>query len=1040
MAVPLPPQTFIVTDTDPALQRDYGNTLQDTLSPLSGNSVIYVTTNTFLNNFTNILGGASAGNNGEIQFSEGGGFAASGNLVYDPITYSLTIGGRIAAGSVSTDLLYYSNGQPWSFTTTNTAAGGNTTELQYNNAGNTAGIPSVRYFSGNGVLSLGTVANVKITGGSASQYLRTDGAGNLSFASITPTAAGSNTQIQFNNSSVTTGAANFTYNFNTEIVSANGLNVTNLATANNITVTSNVSAGNLSISGRANITGNLISGNLTTTNLVATTVNVSGNITTSSYVKASDANITGNAAIGNINTAAITATGNIAFSGANVSLGSVTNLKITGGLANRILATDGSGNLRWAVPATAPGGTNTQIQFNDAGVLSGTANLTYNKFTDTFSTSNVLFTGSNITLGDAIDVHMFGGATSPAALGQPVVSGGVIQSIPVSTPGFGYDYPPVVTINSSFITPANVIAVLDDATGSVLNIEIVDGGTGYSNAATANIASPGVKFLSTDGEGNLSFRETSSSTTQSGGGTGPSGPSTSVQFNDAGVLAGSSSFTFTKSTNTLSVSNNITAANTVTAANLNVTNIVNLSGPNVSLGAVGNLHITGGTNGQVLTTNGSGNLSFVTIDRSLVSNGNSNVTVALDGNISINANAASNKQWIFGTNGTVTFPGNILQSPANTTFEIKTTNGNAYTSFYAAANNYTSIGIQDDTTGNNPGWGYVGVNMSNVNTPTAFIILEPADTGSQVGWGFDALGHFSIPANGTIDFLNNNGSAIKQVSLRASSDANFTANYTLTLPVNDGTSGQFLATDGSGILSWNTVSLSNISNGNSNVRVAANSNVTITSAGQSWTFDTSGNIVLPTNTANINYANGSPFIVIPTQIVNGNSNVTILANGSINTSANGTANIVQVVSSGDGNLQTTGIIANGFIRANSVTSNNFIFGNATTTVSNMRWLGTTTNSTLDDQILYTSPSANVTSIDFHVTATGVTGSGNSRQVAKLLAVTIDSMTNFTEYGGMFIGANLGDFSVIQSGSNVALVVTPTTANTVQYNVILTTYF
>jgi hypothetical protein len=34
------------------------------------------------------------------------------------------------------------------------------------------------------------------------------------------------------------------------------------------------------------------------------------------------------------------------------------------------------------------------------------------------------------------------------------------------------------------------------------------------------------------------------------------------------------------------------------------------TGSNITLGSVGNLHITGGSNGQVLTTDGTGNLSF----------------------------------------------------------------------------------------------------------------------------------------------------------------------------------------------------------------------------------------------------------------------------------------------------------------------------------------------------------------------------------------------------------------------------------------------
>ena len=52
--------------------------------------------------------------------------------------------------------------------------------------------------------------------------------------------------------------------------------------------------------------------------------------------------------------------------------------------------------------------------------------------------------------------------------------------------------------------------------------------------------------------------------------------------------------------------NVIDDAGNVTANNLTVTNLANL-------GAVGNITITGGANGQALTTDGNGNLSFSSI-------------------------------------------------------------------------------------------------------------------------------------------------------------------------------------------------------------------------------------------------------------------------------------------------------------------------------------------------------------------------------------------------------------------------------------------
>ena len=62
------------------------------------------------------------------------------------------------------------------------------------------------------------------------------------------------------------------------------------------------------------------------------------------------------------------------------------------------------------------------------------------------------------------------------------------------------------------------------------------------------------------------------------------------------------------------------------------TGVVNfITTSNVSLGSVANLKITGGTSGQVLSTDGAGNLSFATSGGSSISNGTSNVNIATSG-------------------------------------------------------------------------------------------------------------------------------------------------------------------------------------------------------------------------------------------------------------------------------------------------------------------------------------------------------------------------------------------------------------------------
>ena len=90
--------------------------------------------------------------------------------------------------------------------------------------------------------------------------------------------------------------------------------------------------------------------------------------------------------------------------------------------------------------------------------------------------------------------------------------------------------------------------------------------------------------------------------------------------------------------------NNATTAGTVTtAAQPNITSVGTLTSLTVSgvsnLGPNSNVIITGGSSGQFLQTNGSGNLSWVTVGTSGISNGTSSVSVPVsNGNILANVN------------------------------------------------------------------------------------------------------------------------------------------------------------------------------------------------------------------------------------------------------------------------------------------------------------------------------------------------------------------------------------------------------------------
>lgn len=89
---------------------------------------------------------------------------------------------------------------------------------------------------------------------------------------------------------------------------------------------------------------------------------------------------------------------------------------------------------------------------------------------------------------------------------------------------------------------------------------------------------------------------------------------------------------------------------TIVQANGDI-NTTNLIANGVSnLGPVSNLRLSGGSNGQFVQTDGSGNLSFATISTSSISNGNSNVSIAAaNGNITVSVAGNSNVAVFSGT-------------------------------------------------------------------------------------------------------------------------------------------------------------------------------------------------------------------------------------------------------------------------------------------------------------------------------------------------------------------------------------------------------
>jgi hypothetical protein len=397
-----------------------------------------------------------------------------------------------------------------------------------------------------GTSNLGPIGNVTITGGSSGQYLQTNGSGGLSWASIST-------------SSISNG------NSNVNIPASNGnVTISAAGNANILTVTGT----GVNVAGTLNATGNANVGNLGATGVVATTL--SGSLTT-----AAQPNIT--------------------------SVGTLTSLTVSGNATvGNLIGPVANGNSNVNIPAangnvniSAAGNANVFVVTGTGANVAGTLNATGN------------ITGANANLGNLVTANFFTGVLTTAA--QPnITSIGILSSLSVTgNVSAGNLLGVLANGNSNVSIPAANGNVNISAAGNA-NILTVTG-TGANITGTLNVSSNltvGGKsnlgavgnviitggtanyVLSTDGAGNLSW------VAQSGGGGGtPGGSNTQVQFNDGNTFAGNAGFTFNKTTTTVTV-NNFVASSTA------------------NLGAVGNVIITGGTNGQVLVTNGSGGLNW----------------------------------------------------------------------------------------------------------------------------------------------------------------------------------------------------------------------------------------------------------------------------------------------------------------------------------------------------------------------------------------------------------------------------------------------
>ena len=238
-------------------------------------------------------------------------------------------------------------------------------------------------------------------------------------------------------------------------------------------------------------------------------------------------------------------------------------------------------------------------------------------YTGNLQASNVTFSGANVTLGAASNLHITGGTT-----GQVLTTDGAgnlsFATPPVTTTIAGANVTGTVANATYSVTAgsattassATIAATANAVAGANVSGQVANAlvsGTVYTNAQP-NITSVGtLTSLAVTGNitaGNANLGNLVIANFFSGSG--------NLLSNIQGAnVSGAVSSATTAGTVTTAAQANITSVGTLTG--LTSGGVINYtSTSNVALGAVANVHITGGTSGQVLTTDGVGNLSWTT--------------------------------------------------------------------------------------------------------------------------------------------------------------------------------------------------------------------------------------------------------------------------------------------------------------------------------------------------------------------------------------------------------------------------------------------
>lgn len=780
-----------------------------------------------------------------------------------------------------------------------------------------------------GLITLGDAGNVKLTGGASGYVLQTDGTGNLSWTPKSVIVGDVLNVTKANPAVVTTVQNNFfpngasvTFTNAQGMTDINGLTYTiTLITSNSFSLGVDSSAYNAYAF--TNVTG-------TTVSTDRVTVGNSAQFTANSAVKFT----------GNLSTSGITAnttyyvlgapptgtTIKIATS-ADSNASNVVVLQTTTGLTANVYQEGGRAisEINGGSGFGIANGTNTTIQYNNAGILAGDSGFTYNFG----STPKLLTLTGNANIANNVNVT------------ENVVAARLISNIATgTTPIQVVSTTRVPNLNVSYANVSDFGAVTTQTTGTFYPVFVnANTSANYALASNANIsfnAATGLLTTSTlavTGNANVGNLGTAGLIVATGNITGGNL-----------VTAGALAVTGNANVGNLGTTGNITAAN-VTA---------NLYGNGAAISAITGANVTGEVDFAAVANSvalanvvGVGNIASVDLD------GNVSNVLYGDGTFAVptilydDSNVATFLA-AFGSN-TISTTGNANVGNLGTSGLIvatgNITGGNLVTGGQAAVTG-TITGGNISTGGNLAVIGTANV-TGNINAVANINVTE----------NMVVIGNVNVTSNVTANNISTGSNVAVGLNLSVSGNSAVAGNATVT--------GGISAT---GNVSANNLTLTNTANIGANInvtgnsRVTGNSNVTgnLTVTGTSSTtgnlsagnISTAGNITASNanlgNAATANYFVGdgslltNVVIPIPTRIVNGTSNVIVDGSSAVRIGVAGTGNVIVVQGTGmtvagtlaaTGNVSIANLTVTGGIVSSSNISGSNILGSASLFIS-----------------------------------------------------------------------------------------------------------